>query len=390
MDIWDLLMGSEPDAEAQAAAIAARLRGQKTLGIAASMAGPVAAPAAKMLESDAAAQERELGRATEARYKFGDVVAARKSQAAALAAPETSQAYRDLLSELGRPVDPNTPVQTLQALLPIAQKIHAERVRREEKRTGPGGIDDPQAIAIADSIIRGEQPPDTKGLYRFAGPVRAQLAKQGYDLTSANLDWQATSKHMATLNGPQQVRLRQSIDFASHSLDQIENLYNQWQQVGPASGFKVLNKGALLAARNLPGEAGAVAQGLIGQINDLTESLGSVYMGGNTPTDNAFKLAQQNLQADWNEDTFKKSLGLVRNNLRMRSNSMLHSTPAGLSPGSRFGGGGDGGAAPGPALGGGAPAGGPVQVNSKAERDALPPGTHYTRPGDPTVYTKGQ
>jgi hypothetical protein len=36
------------------------------------------------------------------------------------------------------------------------------------------------------------------------------------------------------------------------------------------------------------------------------------------------------------------------------------------------------------------PPSGPVQVSSKAERDALAPGTQYTRPGDSTVYTKGQ
>lgn len=42
----------------------------------------------------------------------------------------------------------------------------------------------------------------------------------------------------------------------------------------------------------------------------------------------------------------------------------------------------------GAAPGGASTQGGPVTVKSKAERDALPPGTTYLRQGDPTPYTK--
>src|SRR5206468_10703942 len=94
------------------------------------------------------------------------------------------------------------------------------------------------AGSIADAIEQGLQPPDVKGLYRMAGPVRAELSKRGYDLTRANLDWQAAQKHVATLNGAQQTRLRQAISTASDSLGVIEDLAKQWD----AGKFPILNK----------------------------------------------------------------------------------------------------------------------------------------------------
>jgi len=183
--------------------------------------------------------------------------------------------------------------------------------------------------AIADAIVSGKQPPSLSELRSNTAPVRAALARKNYDLTSATADWAATQKHIATLNGPQQERLRQAVYTVDHSLDTLDDLYSQWQRVGPASGFKVFNRAALAAARNAPGEAGAVAQALEAQINDLTAELGQVYMGGNSPTDHALKLAGQNLKSDWNEQTFRKMIGLARTNLAIRKNSMANSMPVG-------------------------------------------------------------
>src|SRR5439155_10001118 len=110
------------------------------------------------------------------------------------------------------------------------------------------------AASIADAIEQGLQPPDVRGLYRMAGPVRAELSKRGYDLTKANLDWQAAQKHVATLNGAQQTRLRQAISTASDSLGVIEDLAKQWD----AGKFPILNKVQLAAAVN--GALGPKAQ----------------------------------------------------------------------------------------------------------------------------------
>jgi hypothetical protein len=77
---------------------------------------------------------------------------------------------------------------------------------------------------------------------------------------------------------------------------------------------------------------------LVGQINDLTAELGNIYLGGNSATDQALKLAGENLAADWNEQTFKTSLGQLRQNLKLRLAAMNGSSPRGLAEPSRYAG----------------------------------------------------
>lgn len=199
---------------------------------------------------------------------------------------------------------------------------------------GPGEADDVKSIA--DSIISGDQPPTLNGLYRQGAAVRAELARKGFNLTTATMDWQATQKHLATLNGAQQERLRQAISFTSDSLDNIEKLYEEWQQYGAPTGMKVFNRAALKAARNLPGKAGEVATALDAQINDLTSELGTVYKGGNSSTDESLRLAAGNLSGEWNPQTFKRAVGQIRQNLKIRSNSVRNSQAVGVSQGSPY------------------------------------------------------
>ena len=185
------------------------------------------------------------------------------------------------------------------------------------------------ASSIADAIEQGLQPPDVKGLYRLAGPVRAELAKRGYDLTKANLDWQATQKHVATMNGAKFTALRSSIDTASDSLDVIQQLADKWN----GGRFPLLNKANLALAKNgaFGKDAASIATQLDGQITDVTSELGQVYMGGNSPTDHALGLAEKNLKGEWDRKVLTDMIELARTNLRIRKNSITHSTPAGLS-----------------------------------------------------------
>lgn len=211
-----------------------------------------------------------------------------------------------------------------------------------------GGVGDAGIKDIAQAIMKGDQPPTLQGLYRQGAAVRAELAKQGFNLARAESDWHATQKHLATLNGAQQERLRQAVSFTTDSLGIIDDLYSQWQKVGSTSGWKAFNKASLETAKQLPGDAGNIANRLEAQINDLTAELGTVYKGGNSSTDESLKLAAQNLKAEWNEQTFKSALGQIRQNLEIRQNSIRHSQVAGASANSPYapteeGGGAEGG-----------------------------------------------
>lgn len=189
---------------------------------------------------------------------------------------------------------------------------------------GAGVADD-----IAEAITSGKQPPDTKGLYRTGPQVRAKLAKMGYDLKNANLDWQAAQKFVLSQNSPPLVRLRSSANTALHSLDLIDEYASQWK----AGNFPVLNHANLVLAQQgaLGPEAAKLARLLDGQITDLTFELGNVYMGGNTPTDQSLALAKKNLSADWQEPVLHEMTNLARRNLQIRLNSFKQVEPAGMS-----------------------------------------------------------
>lgn len=186
--------------------------------------------------------------------------------------------------------------------------------------------------AIADAIIRGEREPDTASLGRPIGAaVDSVLAKNGYNKARALTDWKATQKYMASLNGSQQTRLRQSAETAYHSLDVIDSLADKWK----GGRFPLLNAANLVAAKQgtYGKDVQSVATQLEAQISDLTSELGNVYMGGNSPTDHALSLAGKNLSADWSNDTLRDMTKLARTNLRIRLNSMQNLGPV-LSPGS--------------------------------------------------------
>ena len=187
----------------------------------------------------------------------------------------------------------------------------------------------------AAAIMAGEAVPVlTNYSFRDRTAIMGELKRGGYNQALAEQDWRATQKHLSTLNGQQQERLRQAITFTTDSLPIIENLFDKWK--GTATGLKAYNRAALAVAKQLPGEAGKTAQLLEAQISDLTSELGTVYKGGNSSTDESLALAAKNLKADWNEQTFKAAVAQIRQNLQIRKNSIMTSEAVGVREGSPY------------------------------------------------------
>lgn len=198
----------------------------------------------------------------------------------------------------------------------------AERVAaaRAAAAGGVGSDKAENAKLIAQGIFNGHQPPELKGLYSLGGPVRAELERKGYDLTRANQDWTATQRHLASLNGPQQLRLRQAVAFVDESMGNIETLAKEWD----AGQFPILNKVQLAAAKHgaLGAKAQSIATRLDGAIADGVGEMANVIMGGNSPTDSSMKLASHNLSSDWSRDTLLDNVKQVRLSLKYRKNSI--------------------------------------------------------------------
>jgi hypothetical protein len=218
--------------------------------------------------------------------------------------------------------------------LPSARRAWGKEVNRQTiaLAQAKGELPPEEKNNIATGVISGDLPPDLKGYRGKAlADIQNEMQKRGFNLTNAQLDYQAVQKHIASLNSGQQLRLRQTIQTATESLPNIENLYREWQQLAPLNGVKAFNKAELTAAKNLPGRMGAVAQALDGDIADLTSELGNIYMGGNSPTDKALGLAHENLSANWNQETFEEALRQVHKNIGYRYNSIQNAEP--MTPG---------------------------------------------------------
>ncbi len=201
------------------------------------------------------------------------------------------------------------------------------------KATSPTGATNTDDIGmIAQGIMNGDQPPTLTGLYRNAAPVRAALEKNGYNLTKASQDYDATKRLLSTLNGAGQTRLRQAVSFVSDSLDKVDELAQKWD----AGKFPALNKITMSAA--LQGVAGPEAQSLArqlqSQIADMQGELAVVYKGGNSPTDKGLEQAANMINPNDPMQTVLDSTKLIRQNMQYRVNSLKQAT-AGI-PASKY------------------------------------------------------
>lgn len=148
----------------------------------------------------------------------------------------------------------------------------------------------------------------------------AEAHRQGYDLQAAVTDWNATQKHIATMNGAQQLRLNQSINALPELLDTVDDLASKWK----GGRFPTLNKANLALAKGgaYGDDVATIARQLDSQIADVTADLGSVYMGGNSPTDHALELAGKSLAGEWSEKVLRDMVALARKNVTIRKNSI--------------------------------------------------------------------
>lgn len=159
--------------------------------------------------------------------------------------------------------------------------------------------------------------------------LTAEAHRQGYDLARAATDWQATQKHIATMNGAQQLRLNQSINQLPELLDSVDALAAKWK----GGRFPLLNSANLALAKGgaFGKDAASIANQLSAQIADVTADLGNVYMGGNSPTDEALGLAKKALSEKWDQKVLADMTALARKNVQTRKNSINNTGVAGAS-----------------------------------------------------------
>lgn len=288
----------------------------------------------------------QMGKEENAPDKNDDVI---KQYSNALATGDTAEATRlqplvkQFLDNTAKPTTPKTPTEYDQRLTDYlsARKLpdtpenrdKADFALKARERALPASgsttrqdIDD-----TVQAILHGEATPILSNYsFRDRTAIEAGLRRAGFNQAMAEQDYKAVQRHLSTLNGNQQLRLQQAIEFANDTVPQIEQAYNRLATLAPRSGFRILNKGAMAAMKQLPGEAGSAAQQLDSLLADFTSELGTVYKGGNSSTDNSLALAAKNLDGDWNDKTFRDALSRIKQSIGIRKNSINAVKTAGV------------------------------------------------------------
>lgn len=155
--------------------------------------------------------------------------------------------------------------------------------------------------------------------------IQTQLAADGTDLATLQLQWKAAQKLTDTMNGVSFTRLRTATDTTAKSLDIIDNLADQWAalKIPGVGALTPLNSAQFQAAlRGAYGQKAAqIATALQGQIHDSAAEIGSIFRNGNTPTDQAMEQASTQLDTGWSTDTLHAMTNLIRQNMQKRMQS---------------------------------------------------------------------
>jgi hypothetical protein len=329
LDPYSVMTAPSPEAAEEAAGGVRRGAAlRRNLGMAGALSGdPTAARVGAGLVSEAEQGMRGLGEAGQTRLKMA-MAAEEAKQRRTKEEADRALRERSIASQ-------ETYRQAATGMQAARLGVEKERLGLEQARMGVGAAAGGEESAItlkAKAIIEGRQPPDMRGLYRMALPISAELERRGFDLSKAQMQWDAQKRLVSSLNGPQQIRLGQATRMVKDSLDKVEELYGKWEKAGLATQFPLINRADIATAMAAGGERGAAATALNTLINDLILEQATVLMGGNAPTEQAMKHAEANLNAAWGGKTFREALELVKFNTNTRMRVMQESQPN-LGPG---------------------------------------------------------
>jgi hypothetical protein len=164
-----------------------------------------------------------------------------------------------------------------------------------------------EAHEIAQGIKNGTIPPTAATGYGVGPLVRAELAKGGdYNLTKANLEYEAAKKQVMSLNGPQMVRFNALAESVVNTIDRTVETSKELR----LSGIPIANKVELGAWMQANGNSpkGQLVAKYMTDINTLKEEYANLANGGYAPTESAWKLSNMVVNGDYGSKQLEASL----------------------------------------------------------------------------------
>lgn len=179
----------------------------------------------------------------------------------------------------------------------------------------------PQSDSILKGIDNGDTPPDLKGIYgKNKTQIMAGAENNGINLAQKQLQWERAKKLTQSLNSSQMVRYAGLNESVINTIDEVNGLAKKLS----LSGIPLLNQAELTKLIQTEGNSpkGQLAAQYIGAVNTLKEEFANLAQGGYAPTEPAWKLANEQINANYGVNELSASLGEVRKLINIRFNAI--------------------------------------------------------------------
>lgn len=158
-----------------------------------------------------------------------------------------------------------------------------------------------------------------------ANKLNIQRTGKPLNLNKLQLDYEAAKRFVGTMNGQQMVRYRGLADSVVNTINEVQRLGDELQQGGVQKWNQVTRSTIRQVYGNTP--QSELANQYVGAVNTLKDEFANLANGGFAPTDAAWKLANDQINADFGFKDLRASLTEVQRLINFRTGAMT-----GLSP----------------------------------------------------------
>jgi cell fate (sporulation/competence/biofilm development) regulator YlbF (YheA/YmcA/DUF963 family) len=188
------------------------------------------------------------------------------------------------------------------------------------------------AKTLAQQLIEGRTTPATlskRGDYNhilaLADRLSQQQGKGKLSPTRLQLDYSAAVKHVGAMNGPQMVRFRALAGSVVNTMDEVKALAEELKQGGVQRWNQAKRDTVMEVYGNTP--QSALAARYVSAVNTLKEEFANLAQGGYAPTEDAWKLANQQINANFGLKDMMASLTEAQRLINYRMNAFTNLLP---------------------------------------------------------------
>lgn len=220
-----------------------------------------------------------------------------------------------------------------QAQITAARKTYTEAGRAEPSVNINMGASD--TTDMAQQLVSGDLVPSqlskrtTNYNAILAQANRASKEQTGkpYNAAQAQIQYEAARRFAGSLNSQQMVRFQGLGHSVVNTIDEVRRLGEQMHN----SGIQLANRLQMEAYMQANGnsERGQLVAQYLGAVNTLKEEFANLVNGGMAPTEAAFNLANQQINANYGEKALNASLTEVQRLINFRLNSFSELQPLG-------------------------------------------------------------